>query len=530
MTPHDGKVHHPLGAGSYLYRKGITLPELHLLGLIPNSKTDSELHSKTDDTLIIHIGAQPNNSPHAGTLTVFSLAFILGRAMRRTYREYFASKNTPRDLRVVVQLDLVDTAPDNAASRVVDGIAYQRSHRSTDAMARFLPDYKQVLKDLAAFVKHEVEYVTETQETLMRMPSTPAAFQLILSDRERVAMDLSPSNERLGLRCACPVCGYADKHGIQNEYLVDNDGNPSGVTFHCHDPAHAPYTVSLADPEGVAKLEANTPLRNLMRTLVYMHDTVLSLTPNDQGRIARRVHMRVTGADYAGGYQENTLWHQLLLLLLPSAQALPSQIVVTSQFNPPTIADKAFSAGAGSACASAIHSHQEPRAISHTKLSADLLTALHPPVIAYAPVVTDWAGSKLSKSLYVADGAYSYMMKEKGYLLSFARMKEEGRDHHILFREVERWVYDPKQLQRNWSIEYFHLVFEAEAHRLKEAVGSTNADADRAAESNVGRTERTATLKNSTPGRDAEDRNGHKTHANWNGNGQGKSEDEQDEV
>jgi hypothetical protein len=117
--------------------------------------------------------------------------------------------------------------------------------------------------------------------------------------------------------------------------------------------------------------------------------------------------MRVTGSDYAGTYSDQLLWRQIVLLS-----------------------------------------------------SAPSLGAIPPPVIAYAPLVQDWAGSKLSKSLYVKEGAYKYLQDTgMGYLLSFHEMKRSGRDHKILFEEVAKWLEDPKKLFRPYSIDYLHSVF-----------------------------------------------------------------------
>jgi hypothetical protein len=122
--------------------------------------------------------------------------------------------------------------------------------------------------------------------------------------------------------------------------------------------------------------------------------------------------MRVTGADYAGTYSEQLLFRQL-----------PS-------------------------------------------LSTALGFGAIPfpwPVIAYAPLLLDWAGSKLSKSLYVRHEAYKYLQDTgMGYLLSFDEMKKSGRDHRILFGEVAKWLEEPKRLFRSFTIDYLHRIFEKE--------------------------------------------------------------------
>ncbi|KAI1790413.1 hypothetical protein LXA43DRAFT_1074852 [Ganoderma leucocontextum] len=461
---HDGVVHFPLGAASYIYEKEFTKPKLRELGLIPPSAhfphhrntssttpslpngstelrpqpsplpgdvdSDSgisltpEPASQSTSTLIIHIGAQPNNSPHAGTIVTFALAFLVARAMKREYAtlraraaaEHMDLTGWADYLDVRVQLDLVDTAPDSAKTTTgPDGIV---SHRSTGAMRTFLPDYDALLAELSEFIGGEVEYTVTYQDALMRAPAMRDALRTIIIDRTRLAPEHAPQREALAIRCACPApdCGTADKHGILNEYAVTPDSTT--ITFQC--PTHGPHSVHLEDPDERARVELNTPLRNLARTLVYMADTVASRRP-DSGGPPARAHMRVTGADYAGPYQESMLFRPLARLAPRMQPPLP--------------------------------------------LDEDGVW----PVFVYAPLITDWSGAKLSKSLYVRAEAYRYL-RDAGldWLLEFRRMKEEGRDRTVLYRMVETWVENPTMLFcRNYSLEYVGLMCK-EAEREKQ--------------------------------------------------------------
>ena len=207
---HDGHVHNPLGAASYVYEKEFIKPVMRYLGVIPSSASfppndedelvpepsteptvlpgeddvDSDNDSaivlseeKTCTTVIIHIGAQPNNSPHVGTIVTFTLAFILAQHLQTEFLKLRARALAQRvkkartsssaavvadaeggdafpwadSLRAIVQLDLVDTAPDNSRTIVRDGITYQQSHRATGAMHAFLADYHALLAELSPF-------------------------------------------------------------------------------------------------------------------------------------------------------------------------------------------------------------------------------------------------------------------------------------------------------------------------------------------------------------------------------------------
>ena len=63
----DGKVYNPLGGCSYVFEEDIV---------------NFLLEKLSKDNIVISIGAQPNSSPHFGTLIVFSTAFSLAKKMK----------------------------------------------------------------------------------------------------------------------------------------------------------------------------------------------------------------------------------------------------------------------------------------------------------------------------------------------------------------------------------------------------------------------------------------------------------------
>ncbi|KAL7755230.1 hypothetical protein ACKLNR_014987 [Fusarium oxysporum f. sp. zingiberi] len=87
-----------------------------------------------------------------------------------------------------------------------------------------------------------------------------------------------------------------------------------------------------------------------------------------------------------------------------------------------------------------------------------------PAIIVYTPLISDWSGSKVSKSLYLQDTAYQYL-RDSGqeYLLNYEVCRQENKDLTILWKEVELWVDEPYRLFRGYSIHYLHLLFEGQA-------------------------------------------------------------------
>ncbi len=83
-----------------------------------------------------------------------------------------------------------------------------------------------------------------------------------------------------------------------------------------------------------------------------------------------------------------------------------------------------------------------------------------PLIILYTPLIVDWSGAKISKSLYLRRDAYKYL-RDAGqeYLCSWEVMCKEGKSVEVLCREVELWVAEPYRLFRSYSLHYLHLLF-----------------------------------------------------------------------
>lgn len=345
IIKHDHVIHNPLGGGSYIFKKNF----------IPHF-----LQYCKKKSLVIQIGAQPNSSPHIGTIATFAVAFSVAHHVQ--------------DRDVIISLDIVDTAPSEQI--IINGVTYQKSQRHTGEMENYMEDYKTLMASMQKYFG--VKYRIRTQAEFLDDPKVMVAMNEILQQREELEKSFSPETGRLGLRSMCPVadCGLADKHGIHNVY------QGTVIKFYC--PRHGEYTVNISDRTEITRLEFNTPLRNLLRAVVFASDE-------------QSDYVRVTGADYAGYYQE-----QLLLRHIPTS-----------------------------------------------------------PIIIYAPLILDWSGVKISKSLYVREGGYGYLKSQGlGYYLSFKEFQDKRKSLEVILKEVNSWLDDPYKLFRSYSLEYIHALFE----------------------------------------------------------------------
>ncbi len=309
----DGIIHNPLGGGSYVFEKDI-------VGFL--------LKKFTKNKIVISIGAQPNSSPHFGTLIVFSLAFSCAKKM----------KEINPNIDVSILFEVVDTARSETIE--IDGIKYQRSLRNTNKISECFDDYVEILEYFKE--QDNINYIIRHQRDFNNQEYIYKIVKKLIENKEKIGPILDPKYNNLRIRIECPKCGLSDKNGK----LMSFKGNI--ISSYCKE--HGYFSVNIK--ENTENLEYNTPLRNLIRGMVY---GMINKDSSKEYQI-----MRITGSDYAGFYQEELLYKPAAILGFPIE---------------------------------------------------DL------PVILYAPLVLDWSGAKLSKSLYVKDNAYkdlpSYLINYK---------------------------------------------------------------------------------------------------------------------
>lgn len=351
----DGIVHHPLGGASYVFEREI-IP--YILG---------NLHK---DKLKISVGAQPNSSPHFGTLETIALAFALARKVEEC--------DTKK--KVTILYEVIETAPSEIV--IKDGVKYQKSLGFTGKIDTYFAEYVDILDYYKS--KTGIDYEIRYQSEFNQQPETREVFSKILKNREYIAKKLDQKHGNLRVRMSCPICGLTDKNSVNNEYTEDT------VTFYC--PEHGKYLVNIQDD--ISKIEYNSPLRNLIRGMVY---TAVNNNPAYDYEI-----LRITGSDYAGFYQEELRY----------------------------------------------------------KLASYLGCEVHKmSMIFYAPLVLDWSGAKLSKSLYVKKGAYQDIPKK---FINYSFLKEAlgYKGLEILYNIVMNWIDHPYMLFRHYSIYYFMEEFK----------------------------------------------------------------------
>ena len=189
----DGKVYNPLGGGSYVFEKDIA---------------NFFLQKFTKDNIVISIGAQPNSSPHFGTLIVFSTAFSLAKKM----------KEINPNLNVKVLFEVVDTAPSETIE--INGVKYQRSLKNTGKINNNFNDYMEILDYFKAI--DNVDYLIRFQSEFNKQPYIYPIVKKLIEKQDDISKTLDPKYKKLRIRVACPCCGLADKNSLTTKFIGEN--------------------------------------------------------------------------------------------------------------------------------------------------------------------------------------------------------------------------------------------------------------------------------------------------------------------
>lgn len=85
------------------------------------------------------------------------------------------------------------------------------------------------------------------------------------------------------------------------------------------------------------------------------------------------------------------------------------------------------------------------------------------PFVVYSPLITDWSGAKLSKSLHIKSNSYNYLVDQGlDYVINYGKFKEKFGTNGLrfIYKETNLWLNEPYRLFRNYSIYYFDHLFK----------------------------------------------------------------------
>jgi hypothetical protein len=225
----------------------VTTPGIELVS--PNNVTANAMLRTVDmirprlqatrpERVALVVGTQINGAPHLGTSLVQTAAFLLAKAIRRTFNvdavvRFGALDNAPHDIRLDPEtLHSYQQTYFHALGKAEIGELIERYYRA----------FFDSLAD-ATGVDYEIETYTEQQE----QPAFRAEFLHTLDRLDTIRWPLAPSHGVVHIRIPCPQCGWAEKRAERTKVIVHRRMDATFAAV-CTD--HGPYEVNVAADGG----------------------------------------------------------------------------------------------------------------------------------------------------------------------------------------------------------------------------------------------------------------------------------------
>lgn len=224
------------------------------VGIVHITKDISDLiryKLNNQERIIINTSAQPNSSPHLGTITTIMSAF----ALAKHFKEEF-------DIPVEVQFDALENSP--ADTKEINNKLYYTDQKHTylengiskeeSNMKRF----KEILKMISDY--SNIDYSIRTYYEYQKNKYVREAVIKIFNDKDYFSKLLAPTSNLLHVRGICPECGLGLKK-IDN-LVEEHDSNHLVLYEEC--PIHGKYVVNVrADNDDY--VDINTQFRDITK-------------------------------------------------------------------------------------------------------------------------------------------------------------------------------------------------------------------------------------------------------------------------
>lgn len=235
------------------------------------------LQATRPERVALVVGTQINGAPHLGTNLVQTAAFLLAKAIKRTF-----------NVDAIVRFGALDNAPFDIQLDPETHHSYQQTYfhalghgKVDELIEKYYRAFFDSLAD-ATGVDYEVETYTEQQD----QPAFRAEFLHTLSRLEVIRWPLAPSHGVVHIRLPCPTCGWSEKRAERTRLISQRRMD---ATFAAVCTEHGDYEVTVA-PDGGGYLDLATLYRNLVKERVLARDPVT-------------LSVMVKGGDWAYGCQ-----------------------------------------------------------------------------------------------------------------------------------------------------------------------------------------------------------------------------------
>lgn len=218
---------------------------------VTNKVTDLILYKlKKQTKIIINTSAQPNSSPHLGTITTIMCAFGLAEKIKEEFK-----------IETEVQFDELENSP--AEFFTYDNDIYYKDQchsyinertKEKDNMVGFL----EVLNKISQMSK--IHFTIRKYNDFQKNKYVRESVIKIVNSSDYFSKLLSPADNVLHIRTICPVCGLGKKNVNSLSEVHDDKG--VGLKGYC--PIHGKYNV-IVRSNNSDYIDINTQLRDLTK-------------------------------------------------------------------------------------------------------------------------------------------------------------------------------------------------------------------------------------------------------------------------
>ena len=233
--------------------------------------------------IIINTSAQPNSSPHLGTITTIMCSFALAKHLKETL-----------NIETEVLFDELENSP--AETFEIEGNLYYKDLKHTlsengeDLATIYMKRFKKILDKISRLseINYNIRNYNEFQKNIFVRNSVIR----IVNDKEFFTKLMFPSSNDLHVRSICPYC-YLGKKKI--EYLNESH-NTNSVELIEECPYHGKYN-TIIEKNNNSYIDINTQFRDLTKGISFIEEDRLNntltimLDGGDWGGIwAQRIH------------------------------------------------------------------------------------------------------------------------------------------------------------------------------------------------------------------------------------------------
>ena len=233
--------------------------------------------------IIINTSAQPNSSPHLGTITTIMCSFALAKHLKETL-----------NIEAEVLFDELENSP--AETFEIEGNLYYKDLQHSlnedkeDLATIYMRRFKKILDKISKLsnIDYNIRKYNEFQENMFVRDSVIKIF----NDKDYFTKLMFPSSNDLHIRSICPYC-YLGRKKIKQ---LNENHNKNSVELIEKCPYHGDYN-TIIEKNNNSYIDINTQFRDLTKGVSFIEEDKLNntltimLDGGDWGGIwAQRIH------------------------------------------------------------------------------------------------------------------------------------------------------------------------------------------------------------------------------------------------